>query len=209
MYKIKDSARGWNFLHENTTEYDTSKDDLEFIFSFIKNQAKDKVLDIGCGKFLSSIHGKKRGLDFYGCDISSVAINSMKIKNKDLDKVIVANSQNLPWERDYFDTVIAISSLDNMSFEEAQSTVSESNRVLKPKGSLLAVLKSEDTDKFKGFYQDKRLMVRKNVQVTQNKYTKLKILRLFEPLFQILVFKKINLADGKDGSHWLVLLQKR
>ena len=210
MKIINDITKAWDFVHKNNTFYDTSEEDLIHIFSFLKAKHKHKVLDMGCGKVLSANLAKRNDLDFYGCDISSFAINNFKKKNiNNSDKIIVADSCYLPWDENFFDSIISIRSLDSMSFEEAQASVSEANRILKSKGTLLAVLKMEQDSNFTRFFEDIRTPVNKSKEIILNTYTRLKISRLFEPLFEIRRCNEIALNSLEGELFWLVDLEKR
>jgi SAM-dependent methyltransferase len=74
----------------------------------------DKVLDIGCGKgfLLYEISLLVPGVEIYGIDISSYAIENAKEEVK--DKLQVGNANHLPFPDNYFDLVFSITTLHNL-----------------------------------------------------------------------------------------------
>jgi len=90
---------------------------------------KPKILDIGCGKgyllydFLKVIPDA----DVYGIDISEYAIDNCKPEIK--DKLIVCNSNELPFEDDFFDLVISINVFHNLYNFDLAKSISEMERV--------------------------------------------------------------------------------
>jgi protein-L-isoaspartate(D-aspartate) O-methyltransferase len=65
----------------------------------------DKILDIGCGKGfqLYELTQLQPGVDVYGVDISTYAIENAKEELK--DRLQVANASNLPFPDNHFDFV--------------------------------------------------------------------------------------------------------
>ena len=90
-----------------------------------------KILDIGCGKgyllydFLKVIPDA----DINGIDISNYAILNSKEEIK--DKLVVGNSNNLPWPDNYFDLVISINTFHNLYSFDLEKSLKEMQRVSK------------------------------------------------------------------------------
>lgn len=90
---------------------------------------KPKILDIGCGKgyllydFLKIIPGA----EIHGIDISEYAIENSKEEIRSSLKV--GNSNNLPWEDNYFDLVISITTLHNLYAYDLEKSLKEMERV--------------------------------------------------------------------------------
>ncbi len=88
-----------------------------------------KILDIGCGKgfLLFDILKYIPDADIYGLDISEYAINNSKQEVK--EKIILGNATNLPWEDNYFDLVISITTLHNLHAYDLDKALREMERV--------------------------------------------------------------------------------
>ena len=92
-----------------------------------------KVLDIGCGKgfFLYDFLKYKPKSEVYGIDISRYAINNAKEEVK--NKIVCGNATNLPWEDNFFDLVISITTLHNLYAQDLEKALMEMERVGKNK----------------------------------------------------------------------------
>ena len=98
----------------------------------------DTLLDVGCGKGFMIYDFKKKikGLEVYGIDISSYAIQNSVDEVK--HRVSIANSKNLPFADNSFDYVISINTIHNLSKKDCAKSLREIERVSK-KGSFLTV----------------------------------------------------------------------
>ena len=91
---------------------------------------KPKILDIGCGKgYLLLILKVIPDADINGIDISNYAILNSKEEIK--DKLVVGNSNNLPWPDNYFDLVISINTFHNLHTFDLEKSLQEMQRVSK------------------------------------------------------------------------------
>ena len=97
--------------------------------NFYSLPPKPKILDIGCGKgyllfdFLKIIPDA----EIYGIDISEYAIENSKSEIK--EKLIVGNSNNLPFEDNFFDLVISINTLHTLKTYDLEKSLIEMERV--------------------------------------------------------------------------------
>lgn len=113
-----------------------------------KNQ-KLLGLDFGCGVGTHAIILKDFDIESFGIDISEVAISLAKknASNKGLKRsrflVQSSNTQVLPFKDNYFDFVVAESSLDSMPFEVAKLYIAELKRVTN--GIIYASLIGQDS----------------------------------------------------------------
>ncbi|WP_211942347.1 class I SAM-dependent methyltransferase [Cylindrospermopsis raciborskii] len=88
-----------------------------------------RILDIGCGKgfllfdFLKVLPGAK----IYGLDISEYAIANSKEEIR--DRLQVGNATHLPWDDNYFDLVISITTLHNLHNYNLDKSLREMERV--------------------------------------------------------------------------------
>ena len=75
---------------------------------------KPKILDIGCGKgyLLFDFLKVVPDAEVRGIDISKYAIDNCKEEIK--DKIILGNSNSLPWPDNYFELVISINTFHNL-----------------------------------------------------------------------------------------------
>ena len=116
-----------------------------------------KILDVATGTADFAISASKiKNANIIGIDISEGMINVgiEKIKKKGLENRIqlqIADSENLPFERNTFDAITAGFGVRN--FENLSKGLSEMNRTLKS-GGMLAILEPSKPNKFplKQFY---------------------------------------------------------
>jgi len=95
------------------------------------------ILDVGCGtgrlvKFLN-----KNGYETHGCDTSEEALKIAQKANP--NKIKKGQAQKLPYLKNSFDMVTAISVLEHLTKNEAKVFVLESKRVLKKNGLLFII----------------------------------------------------------------------
>ena len=92
---------------------------------------KPKILDIGCGKgyLLFDFLKVVPDAEVRGIDISKYAIDNCKEEIK--DKIILGNSNSLPWPDNYFDLVISINTFHNLYTFDLEKSLKEMQRVSK------------------------------------------------------------------------------
>ena len=92
-----------------------------------------KILDIGCGKgfFLYDLIKLKPNSEVVGIDISKYAIKNAKEEIK--NKLVFGNPTKLPWEDNYFDLVVSITTLHNLYVFDLEKALKEMERVGKNK----------------------------------------------------------------------------
>jgi protein-L-isoaspartate(D-aspartate) O-methyltransferase len=98
-----------------------------------KLTSKSKVLDIGCGKgfLLFEISELLPGIEIYGLDISSYAIENAHPGVKNF--VAVGTATELNYSNDYFDLAFSINTLHNLYNYELEKALLEMQRVAKKK----------------------------------------------------------------------------
>lgn len=91
----------------------------------------DKILDVGCGKGfqLYELTQLMPGLEVYGIDISSYAIENAKEEIK--DRLFVGSAIKLPFPDKYFDFVYSLNTLHNLHNYELDIALREIERVSK------------------------------------------------------------------------------
>jgi protein-L-isoaspartate(D-aspartate) O-methyltransferase len=89
----------------------------------------DKILDVGCGKGFLMFDWTKvvPGVEIYGIDISTYAIDNIKEEMKDL--VRVGNAISLPWPDQHFNLVYSLNTLHNLHNYELDPALREIERV--------------------------------------------------------------------------------
>ena len=106
--------------------------------SFYKLTDYNKILDVGCAKGFMLYDFKKlnKSFELHGVDISKYAItSSIEDVRQNLK---IADAQNLPYEDNYFDLVISINTIHNLSKEGCSKSLKEIQRVTK-KNSFITV----------------------------------------------------------------------
>lgn len=132
----------WGWEKPGISFFDPHLFSFQYLVSEIKkirdSKNKIKILDIACGGggMAKSLKRKFPNFDFYGCDISKIAIAEAKNKTNDV-KFIVSNAQNLPFKNKEFDLVYMNSVLDHL--EKPNLAVKEASRVLKNGGVFLSL----------------------------------------------------------------------
>lgn len=88
-----------------------------------------KILDVGCGKgfLLYEITLLVPGVEVFGLDISSYAIEHAKTEIK--DSIQLGNANSLPFSDKYFDLVYSINTLHNLYNYELDHSLREIERV--------------------------------------------------------------------------------
>lgn len=186
--------------------------------SLNNNSQKLKVLDACCGIGRNVIFGKQMGLEMYGFDLSSVAIQTAEefynsnfpseIKEK---RFIVSGIDSIPWDNSFFDHVICESALDSMSFNIAKKGIEEISRVIKNDGIFYCSLisgekKSNSNDKTR-----EEIVVTQHEKGTiQSYFDKKKIFELMNPYFKIINIELHNILvnDSIIDARWHIVAQK-
>ncbi len=119
---------------------------VRFVFTnwINKDTAQAKsVLDIGCGPGSGSGWFLAReGFDYFGIDISSVAIERAKVRFDEeglKGNFMFGNPEELPYKSESFDFVIEIHCLQCNDFQTTQRIVDEIYRVLKKNGQFFSI----------------------------------------------------------------------
>ena len=136
--------RDWEGAYKEKGEIQTWVSDIvKESVELLKERAVKKILDIGFGTGRHSIFLAEKGFDVYGIDVSKTGkgITENKAKEKNLNiHLKIADMQNMPFKDNFFDAIIAIYALQHNTLAGLKRTISELERVLKPKGILIATL---------------------------------------------------------------------
>ena len=106
-------------------------DTVKYIIEFYKLDNFSRILDIGCAKgfMMHDLSLLLPEAEIKGIDISNYAkANAIKSMQ---ENITVASANNIPFEDDYFDLVIAINTLHNLPLIDCKQAFREINRVSK------------------------------------------------------------------------------
>ena len=108
----------------------------KIILNELKN-INGKMLDVGIGygHIEKLIYEKKLDLKLYGLDISEFAINSITKKYK--GRFIIGDVDNIPFNKNYFNCVLALDILEHLNVHKCTVGLLEINRVLDLNGLLI------------------------------------------------------------------------
>lgn len=116
-----------------------------------RDRSYHRGLDLGCGIGRNCWLMTVSGIDAYGIDISSIAIERAQdrvLKGEFSADLQAYDGKKIPFDNDMFDLVIADGVLDHMVFADARSLTREIHRVLRPEGEMLLTLASTRDDSF-------------------------------------------------------------
>lgn len=120
------------------------------------NRSEIKILEVGCGTGANIWYISREGFSAYGIDGSKTGI---EIAKKRLDEenlhgnLVVGDIIKLPYEDNFFDSVIDVECLYANNFENTQLILKEINRVLKNDGLFYSRTLSDKMYIGKGFKQ--------------------------------------------------------
>jgi 2-polyprenyl-3-methyl-5-hydroxy-6-metoxy-1,4-benzoquinol methylase len=96
-----------------------------------------RVLDLGCGTGRHIVMLARQGFETLGIDISEKGVSFARqwVAKEGLKADLrVGTTTQLPWDDRSIDAIVCHGVLDHMTYEDAQKTVREVLRVLKPNG---------------------------------------------------------------------------
>ena len=131
----------WKKHVNDNLEFDNYLD--EYIYYLPKT---GKVLDLGCGIGGYSKYFIDKGYDVISSDISDIALNKVKEFNNNIIKLDMRD--NLPFDNDTFDIIIANLSIHYFNEIETQKLLSEIYRMLKDNGIFIGTVNSIKALKF-------------------------------------------------------------
>ena len=193
------------------------KIDVERFKDLMPKNSKLRALDLGCGIGRQTILFEEFGIEGYGLDISSVAIDEAKKLSKkmghDMDsRFSTLNKIEIPYKDNFFDFAISDSVLDSMNFSFAKTYIKELERVVKNYLyiSLISGHNTEEGEKFSG---DVLVKEAHEEGTIQSHYNTTKINELIsETKFEI-VFLSINveknLLNNQEYGRFHVVLKNK
>ena len=106
-------------------------------FGSVKNKAKIRILDLGCGWGNNLVFLKDQGFEYYGIDFSKTAVEHCRNLFKN---VALRDISELPYESNFFDCVFDRMSIQHNPKKRIKKIFGEVHRVLKPNGLFFSVL---------------------------------------------------------------------
>ena len=133
-------AQEYEKLHKSSGE----PIELKKLAGYLKPGAK--ILDAGCGFGMQLKYFSKLGFDTYGFDASKELLKLAR-KNAPKAKIVFADlREKLPYKDNFFDGVIAKTTLHHLEPRGLPFALSEIRRVLKPRGVFFVSWKEGDKE---------------------------------------------------------------
>lgn len=136
---LKSAQAVWNKLQIVSMNLDVNLVRLQQ-YLFPKGRGK-KLLYIGFGEGQNLVYLAKQGFDVYGTELAETRIKETKkrLKKENLKAhLYLVSSNQLPFNNDFFDVVVAWQSLFYNNGETLKNALKEIRRVLKPGGQFLS-----------------------------------------------------------------------
>jgi len=126
----QDSQDAYNSLY-NVTDISQRKSFYLWLDNLFQLQPGENYLDISCGHGQLVELASRKGAVAHGLDLSYVALQQGQLTTR-ADKLVTANSQQLPYADNTFDVVSNIGSLEHYS--DMNIAIKDMTRVLRPGG---------------------------------------------------------------------------
>lgn len=135
-------------MNSNSLQQLVGNTDIYLLDQIMKGRYRraDKILDAGCGAGRNLLWFLTEGIEIYGTDQNTVAIEELKTVHPLLpaDRFQLCPVENLPFENNFFDHVISSAVLHFAdSISQFRAMLTEMIRVLKPGGSLFIRMTSD------------------------------------------------------------------
>ncbi len=111
------------------------------------NRNEIKILDLGCGTGANLWYLSREGFSAFGIDGSKTAIerSGEKLDRESLNaNLLLGDFQNLPYDSDFFDAVLDITSIQHNDDASIRKIVAEVHRVMKPQGKYFGMMINSD-----------------------------------------------------------------
>jgi ubiquinone/menaquinone biosynthesis C-methylase UbiE len=176
-----------------------------------------RMLDVGCGIGRHIQFGVSMGLDMYGIELSTVAVDVARkwahklMEGAEEKKIVAGDIRAMPWPDGYFDHALSDSVLDSMSFEIAQKGVEELARVLKPGGFFYCNLIAERSADGSIFAGERKQLTLHEQGTIQSYFDEAKIDALFGGRFETLqreLHTIDNLDTGASSGRWHMTMRR-
>ncbi|MBU0627783.1 MAG: class I SAM-dependent methyltransferase [Nanoarchaeota archaeon] len=135
----------WDKFHKKRTEKmgeEKPHPEVTKLVKTLKGNNCKKILDHGCGIGRNLFYLRQEGFEVYGIDNSDYALASLKKKNLPPKYIIHGDISKIPFEDNFFDTLISTNVLAHGNLKQIERYISEIKRVVKPGGIILLVVPS-------------------------------------------------------------------
>ncbi|MDD2935415.1 MAG: class I SAM-dependent methyltransferase [Candidatus Pacebacteria bacterium] len=180
-----------------------------------------KVLDLGSGTGRNANYLAKKRADVFGMEISQTAIDTAKTRAGNLGVKYIKQSigEKYPFENEYFDLVIDITSSNSLDEKERETYLLEVNRVLKKDGIFFVRALCKDGDKNAQFLlknnpaKEKDTYIMPETGLVERVFSKNDFVEMYSKYFKILDMEKTESYSTVNGrvfkrKFWLVTMQK-
>jgi ubiquinone/menaquinone biosynthesis C-methylase UbiE len=97
------------------------------------------ILDVGCGTGITLKHYQKAGCNIFGIDSSPAMLSVSKKRLGSRANLLLGDASNMEYPNDFFDVVITMMTLHEISHTTRLKVFDEMIRVLKKDGRILAI----------------------------------------------------------------------
>jgi ubiquinone/menaquinone biosynthesis C-methylase UbiE len=112
-----------------------SKKHMMKYMKFLRSESSLKLLDVGCGEGYHVRDAIEEGIDAYGIDISSYALENALYSVK--DKITFGSITEIPFADDEFDLITAFDVIEHIHPKDTLNAIAEIQRVLKYGGLVI------------------------------------------------------------------------
>jgi ubiquinone/menaquinone biosynthesis C-methylase UbiE len=229
-----DKKTEWNNSYDNHDNYlfYPQEEVIRFVSKYIRKKtglieyeertsdaSKIKVLDLGCGIGRHVMYCHENGINAFGIDISSSAINfakkwaDSKGISKIENKIKSGDIRNLPWNEGYFNFAISHGVLDSMPFDIARAACIELSRVMSSNGLFYCDLISGDDSNHAREYSGEEIISTDHEKGTIQLYFNFDMVsKLFIDIFEIIecnLLRRENVITGGYSSRYHLVLKRR
>lgn len=145
------TKKRWDEIHEEIQYIPEVDESMPKIAELFREQNVKRVLDLGCGSGRHTVYLAQKGFDVYGIDISTEGIKIAEQKLRDLNLCASLTTGSvyctLPYESDFFDSIISIRVLHHQRIENIRKAIKEMERVVTPGGLIFVTVKKRVSEK--------------------------------------------------------------
>jgi ubiquinone/menaquinone biosynthesis C-methylase UbiE len=192
---------------------------LDEVIDVRPGAAGSRVLDVGCGVGRDLVFGTQMGLEMWGFDLSSRAVDiarqwmSRTTGQPAEDRVIACDICKLPWPDLFFDHAMSDSVIDSMTAEIAAAGIAEVARVLKRGGLFYCnLISGEGAAEVAGFAGEVVVAGDHERGTVQSYFNEAKARALLEPHFEVLgcvLHTQQDALRGTRAGRWHLTLRRR
>lgn len=146
---IESKAWKWEIVDKDDKVWNSTASEVYYLAENWKSKNFKDVLDVGCGLGRNCIYLAKQGFEMSGFDLSQHSINQTLEKarqqNVKLNKFVVADMLNFPFEDNSFDAILAFNVIEHTDKEGFKKILGEIKRTLRPNGEAYFTLGSKES----------------------------------------------------------------